>query len=90
VHSLSDVETALNVLVERAFHRSKAVEASSAISRVREEQGGDSGDALSYEVVIPPEGESQFLLEKMLPRLVYFLECHGSRLPVCSGVFART
>ena len=74
-------------LMDLAFDHAKAADANAAISRVRDEQGDDFGQATSYELLLPPRGEVEHLTAKVLPKLVYFLECRGSKLPHCGGVF---
>lgn len=80
------MEEAIQALLSRAFHRTRAAEASQAIADVREREGSH-GIAVSYECVIPPEGAVEHLVTRVLPRLVYFLECRGAHLPRCGGVF---
>ena len=81
------MEPAVQALLERAFHRARAVEANAAMARVREQEGSDLAQATSYELVLPAERAVEHLTARVLPRLVYFLECRGSRLPHCAGVF---
>lgn len=70
-----------------AFEKVPAVDANTAIARVRAEQGGDLSPATSYELVLPREGVRAFLLERTLPRLVDYLESTRAHLPHCAGVF---
>src|SRR5437870_5571478 len=81
------MEEAVTALLARAFHRARAAQANTEMARMREQEGGAGGLATSYEVVLPPERAAQHLTAQVLPRLVYFLECRGSRLPSCAGVF---
>ncbi|HZN94615.1 MAG TPA: STAUR_1299 family protein [Myxococcales bacterium] len=80
------MEPAVQALLERAFHRARAAEANVEMARVREQEGGFA-QATSYELVLPTERAVEHLTARVLPRLVYFLECRGSRLPHCAGVF---
>jgi hypothetical protein len=76
---MSDTDTFLHL----AFAQAPAAEANSAIARTREEQG----DLKSYEILLPAEDVRAFLLERMLPKLVDYLESVGAKLPGCGGVF---
>jgi hypothetical protein len=70
-----------------AFDRAPAIEANTAIARVREQAGDELSGATSYELILPAENVRTFLLERTLPRLVDYLESHGAKLPGCGGVF---
>lgn len=76
---MTDTETFLRL----AFAQAPAAEANAAIARTREEQG----DLKSYELVLPAENARSFLLERVLPKLVDYLESVGAKLPGCGGVF---
>jgi hypothetical protein len=77
----------LAALLERAFHRAAATDANGAIAQMRKERGGAPGqDALSYEAVAPGGGFDP-LVKSVLPRLVYFLDCRGAKLPSSGDVF---
>jgi hypothetical protein len=80
-------ESALAPIFARAFHRAAARDASAEIDqmRVRPEL---ASEALSYEIVLPESNPIEHLLKTVLPRLVYFLESRGARLPRAAGVFA--
>ena len=80
------MEEAVAAVLARSFHRTRAKEANEEMARMRAQEGHD-GLATSYELVLPSEGATEHLVERVLPRLVYFLECRGSRLPHCAGVF---
>ena len=80
------MEPAVQALLARAFHRVRAADANVEMARVREQEGGFAS-ATSYEVVLPAEGAVEHLTARVMPRLVYFLECRGARLPNCAGVF---
>jgi hypothetical protein len=74
----------LQALLGLAFANAPAMNANAEIAKVRTAEG----DARSYEVVIPKDRpKDAYLFEVLLPRLVYFLECHGAKLPACEGVF---
>ncbi|HVE82063.1 MAG TPA: STAUR_1299 family protein [Myxococcales bacterium] len=81
------MEDAVQALLARAFHQAPAMEANAQIARVRGLEGGELSPAVSYELVLPAEGAVEHLTSRVLPRLVYFLECRGSPLPACAGVF---
>jgi hypothetical protein len=70
-----------------AFARAPATEANSAIDRIRQEQDGAFAEATSYEFVLPEGDVRPFLLERLLPRLVDYLESKGAKLPGCGRVF---
>jgi hypothetical protein len=77
-------EVLLEAVARLAFRCDPAAEANLAIAQVREQLGG----AASYELILPgDEVTLSFWLEKALPRLVYFLQSHGAKLPHCEGVF---
>ncbi len=65
-----------------AFDRAPAVEANSAIARIR-----DAREERSYEIILPEKEVTTFLLRSMLPKLVEHLESVGAKLPGCGGVF---
>ncbi len=71
----------------RAIHRAKAFEANEDIARMREQEGTEGRPAMSYEVVLPGENPVEYLADTLLPRLVYFLDSSGAKLPRCPGVF---
>lgn len=77
----------LEPLLQRAFHTVAAADANEAMARLREERGSETAVALSYEAVIPDRADLVALAEKLLPRLVYFLDCRGAPLPRAPGVF---
>ena len=75
----------LEALKARAFHHVPAPQANAEIERVRVEQGGVGGkDALSYEVAVTTYDD---LVEDVVPKLVYFLDCRGLKLDRAPGVF---
>lgn len=81
------MEAAVTALLARAFHRAPANQANVEMARIREQEGGVTGLATSYEMVLPAERAVEHLVSQVLPRLVYFLECRGARPPNCAGVF---
>jgi hypothetical protein len=79
----ADADTFLRL----AFERVPAIEANSAIDRMRTQEGDGLSWATSYELVLPAEGVRAFLVDQTLPRLVNYLESSGAKLPRCEGVF---
>jgi len=77
----------LTVLLGRAFEQAPALEANAAMARLRDSRGDSANLALSYEAVIPEEGGLEYLATRFLPRLVYFLDCRGAKLPRVHGIF---
>jgi hypothetical protein len=70
-----------------AFDRASPSEANQAIEAVRLARGGGLAPALSYELALPGLGPDEFLTQRALPKLVYFLDCRGAKLPNAPGVF---
>lgn len=70
-----------------AFRHVPGGEANAEIAQVRRELGQGDEPAVSYELVLPDNAPATFLAEKALPRLVYFLDCRGLKLPAPTGVF---
>lgn len=81
------MDPGIDRLLQRAFAQAKATQANEAIARVREEQSLDVDQALSYELLLPAQEPVKHLVEYVMPRMVYFLESRGARLPACTGVF---
>lgn len=77
----------LDTLFDRAFERVPAAEANAAMAAVRERLASGGAPALSYEAVLPEDAGMEHLEQKVLPRLVYFLDCRGAPLPTAAGVF---
>jgi len=77
----------LAALLGRAVERNPAAQANEAIARMRQREGTDERPGMSYEVVLPAANPLQYFTETVLPRLVYFLDCSGAKLPTCAGVF---
>jgi hypothetical protein len=74
-------------LVSRAFVSAAPSEANDAIGGVREARSVGAAPALSYEVALPAFATDEYLTSTVLPRLVYFLDCHGVKLPGSPEVF---
>jgi hypothetical protein len=70
-----------------AFGRTNAAQANEAIAAVREERGSEHTLALSYELALPALDPDAWLQTRALPKLVYFLDCRGAKLPNTPGVF---
>lgn len=73
-------------LLGRAFEQVPGTEANAAIARIREQHGSELGQALSYELVLPEGDVTEHLKATVLPRLVYFLDSCGAKLPQVQGV----
>lgn len=81
-----NVNSELQPLLEKAWAQTPALHANEMISRMREEaQPGSLWT--SYEWVYPQGVSLVAALEKTIPALVYFLDCHGAKLPQATGVF---
>jgi len=79
--------TLLEELSALAFASAPPSEANQAIARAREASAHHGVPGLSYEVALPALGVDAFLLERALPKLVYFLDCRGVKLPHTPGIF---
>jgi hypothetical protein len=79
--------TGLERLLHAAVGRAKASDANAAIAAMRIQEGSADRPAMSYEVVLPPEAADDYLTGMLMPRLVYFLDCAGFKLPRSAGVF---
>lgn len=71
-------------LTSLAFARGELTQANAAIDDARTQRGVN---ALSYEVALPALGPDEFLTGRVLPKLLYFLDCRGVKPPASSGVF---
>jgi hypothetical protein len=80
---VSDLSTVLG----RAFHQARAAEANQAIAAQREQHTAPGKDTVSYEVVVSQQETLEALAQRVLPRLVYFLDCRGLKLDAAAGVF---
>lgn len=75
-------------VAELAFHRAPPTDANEAIDAARALRGEASGrEGVSYEVALPALAPDEFLTTRLLPRLVYFLDCRGVRVPASGDVF---
>lgn len=79
--------TPLQPLLQKAFKTVSARDANTEIGAQREAHGMPGQDALSYEVVLEEAGGLEVAAEKVLPKLVYFLDCRGVPLHDARGVF---
>ena len=77
----------LDALSALAFHRASPLEANHAIEDVRAERSARGQDAVSYEIALPALAPDEFLLHKALPKLTYFLDCRGVKVPGSGAVF---
>lgn len=71
-------------LLGMSFDQATPSEANEAIERARRSRGEN---ALSYEVALPALGPDDFLTQRVLPKLAYFLDCRGVKPPASGGVF---
>lgn len=80
----------MSALLERwraqAFHRGPAREANRVIAEARERHT-PGREAMSWELLLPGKFEAAYLTTKVLPRLVYFLDCRGAKLPKVGAFF---
>jgi len=79
-------EASLEALLNRAFARVKAVDANLAIAEMRHQEGSEDRPAISYEAVLPSSQPAEYLTGSLMPRLIYFLDSGGFKLPRCAGV----
>jgi hypothetical protein len=77
----------LERIVATAFHRASPMEANNAIEEARLIRSAGGNDALSYELALPALGPDEFLMTRALPKLVYFLDCRGVKVPSSGNVF---
>jgi hypothetical protein len=77
----------LQQLEALAFDRASPGDANQAIEAARVACGSQLAPALSYELALPALGPDEFLTHRALPKLVYFLDCRGAKLPHAPGVF---
>lgn len=80
------MDRALQRLLELRFDEAPGRDANERIQQVRERLGGQK-PAVSYEVLLPAEAGWEQFETKVLPRLVYHLECLGIRPPDAPGAF---
>jgi hypothetical protein len=81
------ISPAVAALLERALARVSGSRANQAISEMRIQLGTPERPAFSYEIVLPLEDPIGYLARKVMPRLVYFLDCSGRKMPGCGGMF---
>ena len=67
-------------LLDAAFGRAPLAEANQAIARAREARAEGGQPAVSYEVALPALDPDPYLTGRVLPKLVYFLDCRGAPL----------
>ncbi len=67
-----------------AFARGEVSDANAAIDEARAQRGPN---AHSYEVALPALAPDEYLATKVLPKLLYFLDCRGIKPPASGGVF---
>jgi phage tail protein X len=80
--------TLLETLKAQAFLRAEAHEANEAIDEARHQLADEGAQApTSYEVVLPALAPERWLSERLLPKLVSYLDSRGARLPQGGGVF---
>ncbi len=77
----------LDQLAHLAFHRASPAEANTAIEEVRLARSEGGQEAVSYEVALPALAPDEFLTTKVLPKLTYFLDCRGVKVPGSGAVF---
>lgn len=77
----------LDELHALAFHRAPATAANGAIDEARTLRAQNGSEGLSYEIALPALNPEAYLLEKALPKLVYFLDCRGIHPPASGSVF---
>ena len=77
----------LEQLAAIAFHHASPDEANQAISDTRTQRSEAGPEAISYEVAVPALAPDEFLTTKALPKLVYFLDCRGVKVPGSGAVF---
>ncbi len=71
-------------LTALAFLTGESANANSVMENARTLRGDN---AISYELVLPALAPDDYLLTRALPKLVYFLDCRGIKLPASGGVF---
>lgn len=79
--------SALAPLLAKAFHQAPAREANEQIAGQRNTRAEAGKEALSYEIVLDPAATLAETAERVLPKLVYFLDCRGLPLRAARGVF---
>lgn len=78
----------LQPLLDEAFFHAEVEDATRAIEQARERfSAAAHTDGFSFEVVVPPEPDDDWLAGRVVGPLVYFCESTGAPLPACPGVF---
>ena len=81
------MSTLLEAIEALAFDRAPVSDASSAITRVRDARSEGGPAATSYEIALPALDPEAFLTTRALPKLTYFLDCRGTKVPASGHVF---
>ncbi len=76
----------LRELVTLAFQTSPASQANAAITAAREAEAQGGEPVRSYELVVPADASSAWLLGTAVPKLVYHLESLRARPPAFEGL----
>jgi hypothetical protein len=85
---VSPPDPAFEALLATAFHRARAADANAELDAIRSHGREEGGvELLSYEILVPASDPMRHLVEAVLPKLVYFLDCRGAKLPRAAGVF---
>ncbi|MDF1561404.1 MAG: STAUR_1299 family protein [Deltaproteobacteria bacterium] len=81
----------LSPLWEQAFLEGEARDANRLLGEAREAfarlTADQRGEPFSYEVIVPEAPGADWLLEVLLPKLVYHCETRRAPLPECGAVF---
>lgn len=77
----------LERIVATSFHRASPAEANTAIDDARFIRSEGGYESVSYEIALPTLAPDEFLKTKALPKLVYFLDCRGVKVPSSGNVF---
>ena len=81
------MSTILDQLNPLVFHRASPAEANTAIEDVRLARSESGPEAISYEVALPALAPDEYLTIRVLPKLTYFLDCRGVKVPGSGSVF---
>lgn len=81
------MSTILDQLNPLVFHRASPAEANTAIEEVRLARSEAGPEAISYEVALPSLAPDEYLMTRVLPKLTYFLDCRGVKVPGSGAVF---
>jgi hypothetical protein len=80
------ISPAVAALLARAMARVSGSRANEAISEMRIQLGTPERPAFSYEIVLPLVDPIGHLARLVMPRLVYFLDCSGRKMPGCGDM----